>query len=345
MMNISKKINFKNPIIYGYIAGILAVIFYSVINILSQSAKHMYVGEKIIFATAFVLSKEVVTIIMYFAFGKNPIQRYKDIIETFKKFRKESIWASFGGVMGGFIGFVLITAGTFYLSSGLASPFYSTEIIIVFVVVRIIFNRKPKLMQVVAVALIAVALITLPLLDVTLHNGGSNKNIYIGVPLIMAGVTGWAIETIIFDKISEKKGIKLSSLVAIKQLSSLVVGLMLTPFIGMIVSHASDGFEAIGDIVVNWKMLLMTIGAGIALYVGRMLFFISNKYVGGTASNAIYNLLFIIQLPMAYAAQAIDPSVGFVGNIHHEYFWAIAVVLVFAVMLLMYSQYKNGKKI
>ena len=342
-----KKIqnNIKNPIMYGYVAGVLAIVFYSIINILSQSTKAMYVGDKIIFAVAFVLTKEVVTIIMYFAFGKNPIQRYKDIINTIKKFKKESIWASFGGVMGGFIGFVLITAGTFYLSSGLASPFYSTEIIIVFVAVRFLFNRKPGRLQIIAVSIIAVAMVTLPVMDVTIHGGGDNKNIYIGVPLIMAGVTGWAIETIIFDKISERKGIELSSLVAIKQLSSLIVGLMLTPFIGMVVSHASVGFEAIGDIVVNWKMLIMTIAAGVALYVGRTLFFISNKHVGGTASNAIYNLLFLVQLPLAFIAQEIDPSVGFVGNIHHEYFWVIAAFVVFAVLLLMYSQHKDGKKI
>ena len=344
-MNSTKKINIKNPIVYGYIAGVLAVVFYAIINILSQSSNAMYSGEKIIYATAFVLVKEVVTVIMYFVFGKNPIQRYKDIANTIKKFKKESLWASFGGVAGGFIGFVLITTGTFYLSSGLASPFYSTEIVIVFVAVRFLFNRRPGLLQIIAVSIIALVLISLPVLDVTIHGGGNNKSILIGVPLIMAGVTGWAIETIIFDKISERKGIQLSSLVAIKQLSSLIIGLMLTPIIGLVVSHASDGFEAIGDIVVNWKMLVMTIAAGVALYVGRMFFFISNKHVGGTASNAIYNLLFIVQLPLAFIAQAIDPSVGFVGDIHHEYFWAIAVVLVFAVMLLMYSQYRDGKKI
>ena len=342
-----KKIqkNIKNPVVYGYIAGVLAIVFYSIINILSQSTKAMYVGDKIIFAVAFVLTKEIVTIIMYFVFGKNPIQRYNDVIDTIKKFKKESLWASFGGVMGGFVGFVLITAGTFYLSSGLASPFYSTEIIIVFVVVRILFKRKPGKLQIMAVAIIAIAMITLPVLDVTLHSGGDNKNILIGVPLIMAGVSGWAIETIIFDKISERKGIKLSSLVAIKQVSSLVVGLVLTPFIGMTVTHASDGFEAIGDIVVNWKMLLMTISAGVALYAGRTFFFLSNKYVGGTASNAIYNLLFLVQLPLAYIAQEIEPSVDFIGNIQHEYFWVISSFVVFAVLLLMYSQYKDGKKI
>ena len=342
-----KKIqnNFKNPVVYGYIAGVLSIIFYSIINILSQSTKSMYVGDKIIFATAFVLTKEIVTIIMYFVFGKNPIQRYKDVINTVKKFKKESLWASFGGVMGGFVGFVLITAGIFYLSPGLASPFYSTEIVIVFVVVRILFKRKPGRLQIMSVSIIAVAMITLPILDVTLHGGGNNENILIGVPLIMAGVSGWAIETIIFDKISERNGIQLSSLVAIKQVSSLFVGMMLTPFIGLVISHASDGFEAIGDIVVNWKMLLMTIAAGVALYIGRTLFFVSNKYVGGTASNAIYNLLFLVQLPLAYIAQEINPSIGFVGNIHHEYFWPIASFVVFAVLLLMYSQYKDGKKI
>ena len=188
-------------------------------------------------------------------------------------------------------------------------------------------------------------MITLPILDVTLHGGGNNENILIGVPLIMAGVSGWAIETIIFDKISERNGIQLSSLVAIKQVSSLFVGMMLTPFIGLVISHASDGFEAIGDIVVNWKMLLMTIAAGVALYIGRTLFFVSNKYVGGTASNAIYNLLFLVQLPLAYIAQEINPSIGVVGNIHHEDFWPIASFVVFAVLLLMYSQYKDGKKI
>lgn len=344
-MNKTKKINFKNPIIYGYVAGILAVIFYAIINILSQSSKALYVGENIIYATAFVIVKEVVTVIMYFAFGKSPIQRYKDIISTFTKFRKESIAASIAGVLGGFIGFVLITAGVFYLSPGLASPFYSAEIIVVFVTVRFLFNRKPGILQIISISIIAIVLVTLPVLNVTLHGNGKNKDILIGVPLIISGVIGWAIETIVFDKISERKGIQLNSLVAMKQISSLIVGLMLTPFIGLVVSHAGDGYEAIGKIVMNWKMLLMTIAAGVALYVGRILFFVSNKHIGGTASNAIYNLLFVVQLPIAYIADAIDPSIGFVGAIHHEYFWAIAVVLVFAIGLLMYSQYKDGKKI
>ena len=340
-----KNMNKKNPIVYGYIAGVLAIIFYAIINILAKSSNNLYHGQNIIYAVAFVLSKEIVTIIMYFILGKNPLQRYKDISNTIKKFKKESIWASFGGIMGGFIGYAFITAGTLYLSTGFASPFYSAEIVIVFIAVRILFKRRPGKLQVIAVSIIAVAIISLPILDVSIHGAGNNESILIGVPLIIAGVTGWAIETIIFDKISERKGIQLSSLIVIKQISSLTAGLILTPLIGLIVSHAWDGFQAIGNIAANWKMLLMTIAAGIALYMGRIFFFLSNKYVGGTASNAIYNLLFLFQLPLAFIADSIDSSVDFVGSIHHEYFWAIAVILVFGILLLMYSQYKDGKKV
>ena len=340
---------FRNKIFLGVGAGLIALFFYSLINIFSQSFNELL---KIkywapIVAVAFVGVKEGVALTTFFI--SKPKNSYKEIKEVVVDDKKTATLAMIAGIFGGAIGFSLTTAGGLYLSSGLASPFYTIEIVMVLIVVRFLFKRRPNLWQIIGITTIFFSLLMIPILDITIHgNGSQSKNVWIGVSLLTLGVAAWAVETIIFDKISENERHSLLALIGLKQIASfLFIFIFLFPFFSLIHNDGySLTYKMFGTLFnENWEAMLIAIVAGVLLYFGRVFFFISNKHLGGTMSNAIYALLSLVQIPLALIANAITSgTTDYMGNIHHEYFWALMIILICGVLLSIYGQFKNDMK-
>ena len=344
MKKIIKNVNFNSNISIGVFTGIIAITFYSMINIFSQSFDSLLINKywPVVAATVFVTIKEFSAIIAYFLSG--PKKTWTLIKNMWKNDRNIALWSSLAGVFGGAIGFSLTTAGGIYISSGMSSPFYSVEIIIVLIIVRILFKRKPNMIQLIGIVVIASSVILLPVLNSVLYSTKSSDNLWLGAGLIVLGVVCWSVETLIFDKVSERKNANISAMVQYKQLSSfLFLIIILFPFFSLVHGDGfTSSYKLLGTMFnENWKALLVAIASGFLLYFGRLFFFMSNKYVGGTTSNSIYALLPLIQIPLAAIANAIDPSVDYLGTIHHEYFWVLMFTLTVGIGIALYGQIKN----
>ena len=341
------KLKWDSKTKLGIIFSVASLFFYSIINIFSQTFGDLLLVKywPPIIAVVFVGVKELAAIISSFTISNKKMgKRIKDIFMKNKKIFNLSCVA---GIFGGAIGFSLTTAGGLYISSGMASPFYSIEIIIVLIVVKILFNRKPNYIQILGISIIGISIILLPSLDILLNkNIGNSKNIILGITLITSGVVCWSIETIIFDLISENEEISISSIVQLKQISSIIfILLFLFPTFSLINNHnVYSTYVVFGTLFKeNWKSLLVGIASGLLLFLGRVLFYEGTKILGATTSNAIYSLVVMVQIPISFLANLITQnSVNYLGNIHHEYFWVLMLILVFGVITSLYGQHKNN---
>ena len=343
----TKEIKNKRPMIVGWIMGFGAVIIYSLINVFGQLAHSFDAIDGLIFASIFTTTKEISASITYFLIG-NPYKKLKNIIDIFRKNKKKSMLASIAGICGGAIGFTLTTAGGIYVGSGLASPFYSIEIIIVFLGSKFLFKRNLTLKQKIGILIIFISIALIPILDQVIYESkGISKKSIIGIILIIIGVFFWSIESLIFDKITNDNNVGVLELVFLKQIASTLVCLIFViPLFSLIQEHSyTRGYSEFGKMFgEHWKSLLICLAAGTLLICGRYLFFMSVKNIGSVAGNVAYNSISFIQLPLSAIANVIDPrEINYLGNIHHEYFWVLLSLIMFSIGLIMYEQIKNNK--
>lgn len=334
--------------LFGYVCGIAAIIIYAIINIISQTEKTADGMNVFIYALLFVIVKEFFATVTHM-FSGNPLQKIKVLIDVAKHYKRSSAYAIIAGLFGGVIGFTLITAGGIYIGSALGSPIYSLETIIVMAVMYFFFKKRSAKLHIIGIFIVAIVAILIPLSSILLEGAGNSKNAWLGAGLLVLGVMSWSIESILFDKITERHpDVSVAPFLLIKQLASFVLGIVIVlPIFGAVFTSASNAYHELGTLFgKNSMVLLYAFIAGVLLYFGRLLFFISLKYVGATTANAIYSLIPFVQTPLAYIAYAINPEVDFVGNIHHETFWVFMAIMGIGVAISYLGQKsKNGKRL
>lgn len=80
----------KNKTSLGIIFGLLSIIFYALINLISQETSNFFTFKHtLIFASIFVAVKELTAILSFFFIKLNPIERFKSLIKAFSIYKKE----------------------------------------------------------------------------------------------------------------------------------------------------------------------------------------------------------------------------------------------------------------
>lgn len=333
----------KNQKKMGYVLGFLAILIYAIINVIAQSKPKANEMNEYIYALIFVCVKEFFAVTCWLLFNKNPINNIKKLWHTMRHDPKGLFFASLAGMFGGTIGFTLTTVGSIYLGSGLGSPIYSVETLIVMTVLMLFFKKKTTKQHILGLLVTTIAAVMMPVASIIIGGAGDSKNAWLGAGLLLLGVGCWSVESIIFDLLSVNKKRDVSTLLGIKQIASFVLGMLIVmPIFGASFTTAKGAFDDFGSIFhKHARILLYGFIAGTLLYFGRLLFFKSLQYVGAASANAIYSAMPLIQVPIAAIADLCDDSRYYVGSIHHPTFWPLMLVLLIGIAISAIAQTKN----
>lgn len=323
--------------------GFLAILIYAIINVIAQSKKNVNDMNEYIYALIFVCVKEFFAVTCWLLFNKNPIDNIKKLLHTVRHDTKGFLFASIAGMFGGTIGFTLTTVGSIYIGSGLGSPIYSVETIIVMTVLMLFFKKKTTKQHILGLLITTIAAVMMPIASIIINGAGDSKNAWLGAGLLLLGVGCWSIESIIFDLLSVNKERNVRTLLGIKQIASFVLGITIVlPVFGAAFTTTKGAFDDFGSIFdKHATIMLYGFIAGTLLYFGRLLFFKSLQYVGAASANAIYSALPLIQVPIAAIADIFDDSKYYVGSIHHPTFWPLMLILVIGIAISAVAQTKN----
>lgn len=333
----------------SYLNCLLAIFFYALINILGQYYSINNNMNAFIYSLLFVIFKELFAALTYLVASKNIFHKYHEVKKVWKQNKKIFFLAAIAGIFGGTLGFTFVTVGSIYVGVALGSPIYSLEIFIVYLVLTMFFKKKTSWLHFSGILITALAAIFIPVASIIISGPEKSQNAILGIILLIIGVCCWSVESLIFDYLTEKNyNLNLGSLIFIKQVSSFLIGfLIILPIFGAAFSTINKSYQNLESLFsYNYHILLFTLLAGILLYFGRLLFFSAFQYIGATTANAIYAVMPLFQIPLAYLANLINKNINFVGNINNATFWPLLFVLIIGIIISYLAQAKyNGNRL
>lgn len=252
---------------------------------------HLNHINKILLGFVVVGAKEIFTwIILNFYLGPQKILKlYKNILT------KPGIINAVFGVIGGPIGYVLLTISSFYIGSAISSLLMTLTAPLSAIFEVIFLKRKITFNVIIAcvLSLIGSCLIVMTSIN-DFHN---NKNLLLGVILVLVVVSIWAIESIMIDMyLNEKKKLDVNTIITLKLTSSVfILVIFLLPITSLITTNKI--FEGLYDITYYFSdinLLIPILIIGVVMLVARLSYIYTVKQTSSTVTTIAYNLSTVI---------------------------------------------------
>lgn len=216
----------------------------------------------------------------------------KKVFNDFKLIKtKTGFITSLAGVLGGPIGYIILTIGSFYIGSALSALLMCLTTPLCVLFENIILKRKISKILILSTILSFGGAFLLVFL--TQSNFNNNHNLIIGIILILIVVILWTSETIVVDLfLNTKKTITPQKTIILKLTSSTFsLIFLLLPFVSLIFKHnIFSGYEIILKDFISTNLVYAISLVGFSMLIARLSYLYCIEKFNSTTTTIIYNL-------------------------------------------------------
>lgn len=256
----------------------------------------------------------------------------KNILKLYSRiFSREGFITSLVGVIGGPIGYILLTISSFYVGSAISSLFMCLSAPLSGLFEVLYLKRKINLKTILGVSLSLFGSTLIVLSSSSdFHLQG---NFILGISLLVLVVFMWAIESVIIDKyVNVTEQIDPNTTITLKLTSSVIMlFVVLIPFMSFITTH--NAFVGIYDLhfyFTNINLFVPIFIIGCVMLIARLSYIYCIKNTSATITSMVYNLsslvtpLLILVLGFIFHRSQINDTI----ILHTWEFWVALVLML-----------------
>lgn len=260
---------------------------YPSLIILLTTTPHLHTINKVLLGFIVVGAKELFTwFSLNFYIGPSNVYKCFKLIGT-----KQGFISACAGVIGGPLGYILLTISSLYVGSALASLLMCLNTPLSFLLETIFLKRKLSLKLLISCFLSLSGGILIIL--TSSNDFKTNTHFFIGICLILLVIVAWTFESIIIDKfLKEDNVIDEYTTISLKLTSSVIVLVfILIPLISFVTTNNTlSGIISLKEYFLDIHLLIPIGFIGISMLCARLSYIYCIKYASATHATIAYNL-------------------------------------------------------